>query len=189
MSLSGRPTQEAAGLGTQQVLVVVVGSTRIAFPASVVHSILQLGDLGDSTVGATRGRTYPVRTLADGYGLPHVPDGPDTRIILCGRDDARRGFKVDQVLGMTDVDVRNVQPLPPQFAGAERMWFVGLMFFQDTLAMLANPEWLFRHEQAGPDLTDGSRLYPMGSDRDGLPDPILELEEATDAENAPWAEI
>jgi hypothetical protein len=189
VSLGERPAQEGTGLGPQQVLVVVVGLTRIAFPASVVHSILQPGDLGESLVGATRGRTYPIRTLAEGYGLPHVPDSPETRIILCGRDDDRRGFKVDQVLGMTDVDVRKVRPLPPQFVGAERTWFVGLMFFQDTLALLANPEWLFYNEKADSDLLEGSRLYKTGSDHDRLSVPILELEEATDAENAPWAEI
>lgn len=188
MSLGGRPAHEGA-LGTHQVLVAVVGATRIAFPASVVHAILHPGEVGTSGAVAARDWTYPVRTLADGFGLPNVADGPETRIILCGRDDGHRGFKVDQVLGMTDVDARTVRPLPPQFTGVERTWFVGLMFFQDTLAMLVNPEWLFRQEGCEPALANEKAPRPAVSVRDGLPVTALELEEATDAENAPWAEI
>jgi hypothetical protein len=189
MSLGGRTAQEGAGPGTQQVLVVVVGSTRIAFPASVVHAILHPGERGDSAVVAARGRTYQVLALADGFGLPKAADGPETRIILCGRDECRRGFKVDQVLGMTDVDVRKVRPLPHQFAGMERTWFVGLMFFQETLAMLVNPEWLFRQEVGEPDLAKEDKPCLAVPDRGGRRDTVIELEEATDAEDAPWAEI
>jgi chemotaxis signal transduction protein len=189
MSLGGRAAPEGAGPGNHQVLVVVVGSTRIAFPASVVHAILQPGEVGASGVVAARGWTYPVRALADGFGLPEAADGPDTRIVLCGRDDRYRGFKVDQVLGMTDVDDRKVRPLPPQFMGTERTWFVGLMFFQETVAMLVNSEWLFLGEIEKPALAKGDRPLLAVPDRGSPQLPIIELEEATDAENAPWAEI
>jgi hypothetical protein len=189
MSLGGRLAPEGALLGTQQVLIAVVGLTRIAFPASVIHAILHPGELKDARIAAARGWTYPVHALTDEFGLSAAVDGPETRVILCGRDDRHRGFKVDGVLGMADVDVRKVRPLPPHFTGMERTWFVGLMFFQETLAMLVNPEWLFRLEPGESDLPQAGKPRLAVPDRGGRRVTVIELEEATDVEDAPWAEI
>jgi hypothetical protein len=49
---------------------------------------------------------------------------------------------VDRTLGLEDVDLQRITPLPPHFAGVEQSWFTGLFLFRDTVALLINPGWL-----------------------------------------------
>ena len=45
-------------------------------------------------------------------------------------------------MGLTDVERKDCLPLPPQFQGDERNWFVGMMLHQDQLVLILNPSWV-----------------------------------------------
>jgi hypothetical protein len=75
-------------------------------------------------------------------GLPPAVLTPDMRIILCGEHRARQAWRVDRTMGLEDVDLQRITPLPPHFAGVEQSWFTGLFLFRDTVALLINPGWL-----------------------------------------------
>ena len=45
-------------------------------------------------------------------------------------------------MGLTDVERKDCFPLPPQFRRDERIWFAGMMLYQDRLVMILNPSWV-----------------------------------------------
>lgn len=142
MSLRGRTDKVAPALGTMQVLVVACGRTYLAIPGAIVRGVVEFGDAVEARIVSLFGETCRVTDLAARLGLPPAALTPDMRIILCGEHRARQAWRVDRTLGLEDVDLQRITPLPPHFAGVEQNWFTGLFLFRDTLALMINPGWL-----------------------------------------------
>jgi hypothetical protein len=142
MSLRGRTDKVAPALGTMQVLVVACGRTYLAIPGAIVRGVVEFGDAVEARIVSLFGETCRVTDLAARLGLPPAALTPDMRIILCGEHRARQAWRVDRTLGLEDVDLQRITPLPPHFAGVEQNWFTGLCLFRDTLALMINPGWL-----------------------------------------------
>lgn len=142
MSLRGRTDKVAPTLGTMQVLVVACGRTYLAIPGAIVRGVVEFGDAVEARIVSLFGETCRVTDLAARLGLPPAALTPDMRIILCGEHRARQAWRVDRTLGIEDVDLQHLTPLPPHFAGVEQNWFTGLFLFRDTLALMVNPGWL-----------------------------------------------
>lgn len=142
MSLRGRTDKVAPALGTMQVLVVACGRTYLAIPGAIVRGVVEFGDAVEARIVSLFGETCRVTDLAARLGLPPAALTPDMRIILCGEHRARQAWRVDRTLGLEDVDLQRISPLPPHFAGVEQNWFTGLFLFRDTLALMINPGWL-----------------------------------------------
>ncbi len=146
MSPEGQSRAEAAAGVLERLLVVTSGPMTVALTAPIVEDILPPEESGAVMVVTDREVTYHVSDLASRFAQTPTANAPDRRVILCGCDDRHWGFRVDRVLGSTDVDSRHIHPLPPHFTGEERTWFKGFILFQDTLALLVNPDWLLSHD-------------------------------------------
>ena len=142
MSLRGRLDKVAPSLGTMQVLVVACGRTYLAIPGAIVRGVVEFGDAVEARIVSLFGESCRVTDLAARLGLPPAMLTPDMRIILCGEHRARQAWRVDRTLGLEDVELQRITPLPPHFAGVEQNWFTGLFLFRDTVALLINPGWL-----------------------------------------------
>jgi len=142
MSLRGRTEQVAPALGAMQVLVVTCGKTYLAIPGAVVRGVVESAEAIEARIISLFGESCRVTDLAARLGLPPSPATPDARIILCGEHRAKQAWQVDRAIGLTDVDLQRITPLPPHFAGVEQSWFTGLFLFRETVALLLNPGWL-----------------------------------------------
>jgi hypothetical protein len=142
MSLRSRTDKVAPALDTMQVLVVACGKTYLAIPGAIVRGVVEFGEAVEARIVSLFGEACRVTDLAARLGLAPVLLTPDMRIILCGEHRARQAWRVDRTLGLEDVEMQRITPLPPHFAGVEQSWFTGLFLFRDTVALLINPGWL-----------------------------------------------
>ena len=142
MSLRSRTDKVAPALDTMQVLVVACGKTYLAIPGAIVRGVVEFGEAVEARIVSLFGEACRVTDLAARLGLPPAVLTPDMRIILCGEHRARQAWRVDRTLGLEDVNMQRITPLPPHFAGVEQSWFTGLFLFRDTFALLINPGWL-----------------------------------------------
>jgi hypothetical protein len=142
MSLRSRSDKVAPALDTMQVLVVACGKTYLAVPGAIVRGVVEFGEAVEARIVSLFGEACRVTDLAARLGLPPAVLTPDMRIILCGEHRARQAWRVDRTLGLEDVNMQRITPLPPHFAGVEQSWFTGLFLFRDTVALLINPGWL-----------------------------------------------
>jgi hypothetical protein len=90
-------------------------------------------------------------------------------------------------------------PLLPHFVGPERQWFSGMFLFRKTVVLIINPGWLLSEDRQLWLSSDygASSVEDHHSQRSDMPNPgsktdmpaVIELEEATNAEDLPWAEL
>lgn len=142
MSLHGQSKTAAAGGACERLLVVASGPVKLALSAPVFEGMLPLWKAGTRDVVTVRGITYRVTPLAGRWDGTPSPTTPKTLLLLCGYRGQHRGFTVDRVLGLIEVNPRQIRPLPPHFACEERTWFNGFFLFRDTIALWVNPDWL-----------------------------------------------
>jgi len=176
MSPQGKPRTEAATEVVERLLVVTSGPMTVALTAPLIEDILPPEESNATVVVTDHEITYRVSDLARRLGQAPATHAPDSRVILCGYGDRHRGFRVDQMLGPTDVDPRYIHPLPPHFTGEERTWIKGFFLYRDTIALLVNPDWLLSHDvdiDAPGSPADAKRAATGRSNRQ---DEVLELE-------------
>ena len=185
---------------TTRFLVVTCAETYFALPADIVRGLMTLEEVGTGEAVTALGVAYPLRDLAGRFGLPEVSFSSESRTILCTAGNFHKGFRVNQVLGLTDVDNERIRPLPLHFSGPERKWFTGLFLFRETVALLVNPSWLVG-EETGPaqlpkitatTMTALASSHAAEVGRGTFPHPpveVLEVENASDAEDTPWAKF
>lgn len=183
MSLRGQ-TKFVAGAGlTERMLVVTSGPTNLAISATAVEGILPPEEAGNAGTVTVHEITYPVTDLAHRLGYAPAAAAHDPRIVLCGSRGCHRGFRVDQVLGLTEVEIRHLRPLPPHFTAEERTWFKGYFLYHEGIALWANPDWLVGDGPAGQSpepLVGAARVTEAHTSRPGE---VIELE-VLDAERA-----
>lgn len=181
MSLRGQ-TKSVAGAGaTERMLVVTSGPVNLAIPATAVEGILPPEEAGSKGPVTVREITYPITDLARRLGHASAAGTTDPRIILCGSRGFHRGFRVDQVLGLTEVETRRLHPLPPHFSGDERTWFNGYFLYHEGVALWANPDWLVGSDPGVESPGPLSGATPFTAEHSSQAGEIIELE-ALDAE-------
>ncbi len=203
MSLRGRRVAVRSAAQSTRHLVVVCGSAVLAFPADLVHGILTAFDVGSQTALTVLNETYPVAELRVQLGLPLAAgSSPEARTVLCSSGVCRRAFRVDQVLGLTEVEHMQVLPLPSHFRGAEREWFAGLFLYLDVVALIVNPDWLLNGRLsplpsgaiADRQVTNAREKAIVMDTEKSHPAVLVsslsaDLKEANDAEDTPWAQV
>jgi CheW-like protein len=189
--------QPTAGL--RQCLVTVRNGTYYALPAEIVRG------LGPAESEAPTDANLPTVDLLDHFGRTPITGSP-RRIVFCGAQNPEQAILVDEVIGLTDVGKDQLRPLPAQFVGPERIWFSGLFLFRETIALITNPDWLLqqpvpsierrlpadsRPESAVSVLAAESSSPAQSPNEPSGADALsgLSLEEASDAEDTPWAEL
>ncbi len=181
MSLRGQTRSRAGAESTERMLVVTSGPLNLAISATAVEGILppeQTGSKGPVTV---REIIYPITDLARRLGHASASGTTDPRIILCGSRGLHRGFMVDQVLGLTEMEIRQLHPLPPHFSGEERTWFNGYFLYHEGVALWANPDWLVGPDPDGESAEAFPGATQFAAQHSNHTDEIIELE-ALDAE-------
>ncbi|HJR75857.1 MAG TPA: chemotaxis protein CheW [Nitrospiraceae bacterium] len=114
----------------------------LGFPAEWIRGILTRKEAGSGQTVSSAGATYRLTSLVDRLRLPPRADSADTRIILYGNGICARAFLVDTVVELTDVDRRDLRPMPVHFRSAERTRLDGLLLYGSTVVLMVNPVWL-----------------------------------------------
>jgi hypothetical protein len=204
VSLRGQAERVEPFPAQAQFLVVTCWKTQVALWADLVRGIEPFEGSGADGTVTYAGQAYPVIAMATRFGFAPLVPTSDSRIVLCGMSASRRGVIVDHVWGLTEVATQQIRPLPPHFAGPERGWFTGLFVFGETAALVVDSAWLLGRVADTARPTPGAvapspRTVPALEAEPAEPVdvvplpgealPIMDLEEATDAEDTPWAEL
>lgn len=160
MSLRGHRVGAAAHVPTERYLIVRVGSQWLALSAELVQGLLTLEESDSASVLTMQGYEYPPVAIVGRLGLTEGGDGPETRIVLLAQLNVRACFRVDQVHGLIEVERAAVLALPRQFRGDERNWYVGLIVFNEGVALGLSAVWLLAEAMQGSrgETVHGQRL-------------------------------
>lgn len=204
MSLRGHRVAVRSVTQLTKYLVVGYDSATLALPADLVRGILTPSETGSQSAMTIMGETYHAEDLRARLGIPAATDGAtEARTVLCSHGVCRRAVHVDRVLGLTEVERTQVLPLPPHFHSAEREWFAGLFLYLDKVALIVNPDWLLNdrasllptnaiadryvvNAREAAAKTNPEKSRPAVLVAPWLP---MDLDEANDAEDTPWASI
>ena len=88
------------------------------------------------------GTIYQPMDLAQRLSVVADLSGLEMRTVLYSNGRFQGAIRVEQVVGLTDVERKDCFPLPPQFQCDERNWFAGMMLYQDQLVLILNPSWV-----------------------------------------------
>ena len=141
MSLRGHHNLTNILLETASFLVVRLGSNYLALPASGVRGVLTNEEVGHEQAVTAMGTTYPSVDLAQRLSVVADLSSLDMRTVLYSNGHCQGAIRVEQVVGLTDVERKDCFPLPSQFQRDERIWFAGMMLYQDHLVLILNPSW------------------------------------------------
>ena len=113
----------------------------MALPADGVRGVLTLDEAGHEQAVTAAGTIYQPVDLAQRLSVVADLSGLETRTVLYSTGHSHGAIRVEQVMGLTDVERKDCLPLPPQFRCDERNWFGGMMLYQDQLVLILNPSW------------------------------------------------
>lgn len=206
MSLRGQSQGTFQAVRTVEFLIVACGLTHFAIQADVVRNVNHPDESGVGALLAAVGITSSPMHLADLLDLDRSSHPAEPRTLVCGMQGRHFAFRVDQVLGLHDIDSHNIIALSPHFIGEERWWIAGMFLFRQTVALVLQTRWLFSEERASkPVLTAVLESAPRMQAPDSFQQQsamdiltvqcearewtTMEFEEATDADDTPWAQI
>jgi chemotaxis signal transduction protein len=126
---------------TASFLVVRLGVSYVALPADGVRGVLTREEAGNEQAMTVAGIVYRPVDLAQRLSVLADLSGLVMRTVLYSNGRSHGAIRVDQVVGLTDVERKDCLPLPPQFQCDERNWFAGMMLYQDRLVLILNPSW------------------------------------------------
>ncbi len=166
MSLRGQHISTKILLETASFLVVHLGGNYLALPAAGVRGVLTNEEAGHEQAVTAMGIVYQPIDLTQRLSLVAGLSGLDMRTVLYSNGHCHGAIRVEQVVGLTDVERKDCFPLPPQFQRDERIWFAGMMLYQNHLVLILNPSWA------------------LGESPDVLPPSIGKMEQMTGATSA-----
>jgi chemotaxis signal transduction protein len=142
MSLRGHYKAAVANVQAASFLVVRYGTRYYALPSEGVRGVLTWEEAGDGQTVTWVGATYQDVDLAGRLSTKLDTTSADIRTVLFSNGHSHGAIRVDEVVGLFDVDRQRSRPLPPHFHREERTWIAGMIFFLDQLALILNPEWI-----------------------------------------------
>jgi len=140
MTLRGHHNSTNTLVETASFLVVRLGASYLALPAAGVRGVLT--EARHTQAVTALGDIYHPVDLAQRLSVIADLSGLEMRTVLYSNDHAQGAIRVEQVVGLTDVERKDCFPLPAQFQGDEQHWFMGMMLYQDQLVLILNPAWL-----------------------------------------------
>ena len=155
MTLRGRHNSTNTLVETASFLVIRLGARYLALPAAGVRSVLTSEEAGHARTLTALGDIYHPIDLAQRLSVIADLSGLEMRTVLYSNDHSQGAIRVEQVVGLTDVERKDCFPLPAQFQGDEQRWFMGMMLFQDQLVLILNPAWLLGELGVGVPVSAG----------------------------------
>jgi hypothetical protein len=141
MSLRGHHNSTSTLVEKASFLIVRLGVSYLALPADGVRGVLTKEEIGDELSVTWVGTTYHLVDLAQRLSIVVDLSGHEIRTVLYSNGYSQGAIRVEQVVGLMDVERKDCLPLPPQFQRDERNWFGGMMLYQDQLVLIVNPSW------------------------------------------------
>jgi hypothetical protein len=141
MSLRGHHNSTNMLVETASFLVIRLGASYVALPADGVRGVLTQEEAGNEQAVTASGIIYQLVDLAQRLSVVIDFSGLETRTVLYSTGHTQGAIRVEQVVGLTDIERKDCLPLPPQFQRDERNWFGGMMLYQDQLVLIVNPSW------------------------------------------------
>ncbi|MEP6958992.1 MAG: chemotaxis protein CheW [Nitrospirota bacterium] len=141
MTLRGRHNSTNTLVETASFLVVRLGASYLALPSAGVRGILTNDEAGHTQAMTAVGNIYQPIDLAQRLSVIADLAGLEMRTVLYSNGYSQGAIRVEQVVGLTDVERKDCFPLPAQFQGDEQHWFMGMMLYQDQLVLILNPAW------------------------------------------------
>jgi hypothetical protein len=142
MSLRGHHSSTSTLVEKGSFLVVRLGVSYLALPADGVRGVLTKEEAGDEEAVTAVGIIYHLVDLAQRLSVVADLTGLEMRTVLYSNGHSQGAIRVEEVVGLTDVERKDCLPLPPQFQCDERNWFGGMMLYQNHLVLIANPSWV-----------------------------------------------
>ncbi|HEY6083799.1 MAG TPA: chemotaxis protein CheW [Nitrospira sp.] len=142
MSLRGHYKAAVVNVQAANFLIVRYGSRYYALPSEGVRGVLTVEEAGNGETVAWVGTVYQNVDLAALLSTTVDETSQDKRAVLFSNGHSHGAIRVDEVIGMVDVDREQCRPLPPHFQRDERTWIVGMIFVREELALILNPEWI-----------------------------------------------
>ena len=141
MSLRGRHSSTNVLVEAASFLVVRLGGSYLALPAAGVRGILTHEEAGHKEAVTAAGIVYQPVDLAQRLSVVADLSDLEMMTVLYSAGYSQGAIRVEQVVGLTDVERKDCLPLPPQFQCDERNWFGGMILYQDLLVLILNPLW------------------------------------------------
>jgi chemotaxis signal transduction protein len=161
MSLRGHYKTTTASVQVASFLVVRIGPAYFALPSEGVRGVLTSDESSIAQTVLWVGVTYHEISLAGLLGRRLDRSNPDMRTVLYSSRHSHGAIRVDEVIGLIDVERSLCRTLPPQFRGEERSWIVGTLLHQDHVVLILNPEWVLG--ELGEVVAIGAKPDPRGT--------------------------
>jgi chemotaxis signal transduction protein len=142
MTLRGRHNSTNTLVETASFLVVRLGASYLALPAAGVRGVLTNEEAGHTQAVTALGNIYHPIDLAQRLSVIADLSGLEMRTVLYSNDHSQGAIRVEQVVGLADVERKDCFPLPAQFQRDEQHWFMGMMLHQGQLVLILNPAWV-----------------------------------------------
>jgi hypothetical protein len=104
--------------------------------------VLTREEVGEDDSVTWVGMTYRPVDLAGLMAVSADFSGQDTRTVLYSNGHSHGAIRVEDVIGLMDVERADCLPLPPQFRREERQWFGGMVLHQGHVALIVSPSWV-----------------------------------------------
>lgn len=160
MSLRGHYKATTVGEQAASFLVVRFGRVYYALPSEGVRGVLTSDESGIDQTVLWVGVAYHEVNLAGLLGGRLDRSCQDMRTVLYSSRHSHGAMRVDEVIGLIDVDRSLCRTLPPQFRREERSWIAGTLLHQDHVVLILNPEWVLG--ELGEVVTIGARHTAQG---------------------------
>ncbi len=142
MGLRGHHRAATTAVDETTLLVVRYGEQWLALPSDGVRGVLTKEEAGSGQTVNWVGVTYNEADLAGLMDNLLDPSSPELRTVLYATKHAHAAIRVDEVVGLIDVERSQCHPLPAHFRSDERGWVMGYVSFQDRVVLMLNPEWV-----------------------------------------------
>jgi chemotaxis signal transduction protein len=142
MSLRGHHKVTTAVVQTASLLVVRFGKQWCAVPSQGVRGVLTVQEAGTAGRVTFVGVAYEDVDLASRIGAALDPSNPDMRVVLYSNGQTHGAVRVEEVIGMIEVERAECRPLPSHFQQEERTWISGTTIYRDQLVLILSPEWV-----------------------------------------------
>lgn len=146
---------------TASLLVVRFGKLWCAVPSQGVRGVLTQDEAGREGRVTFVGVTYQDLDLASRLGTVLDSSNPDMRIVLYSNGQTHGAVRVEEVIGMIEVERVECRPLPSHFQHEERTWISGTTIYRDRLVLILSPEWILG--ELGEVVTDGAGRHALSA--------------------------